>query len=319
MMSDANDRPPTQDRRTFLTALGGVALGGAAFAASGMSLLGCATSPARATDSGTANTASAAGGGTGAPISPIGVQLYSVRDEMQRDMAATLARVAQIGYKEVEFAGYFGRSPEEVRAMLVSNGLTAPSSHIPLEMMRADPAAVAATARTIGHEWVVVPYLPDEARRTLADWHGIAKSLNEIGGQMQRAGLKLGYHSHDFEFAPIEGKVPYDILVGETDPALVTLEMDLYWATKAGQDPVAWFARQPGRFKLVHVKDSRGGPTSEMAPVGSGTIDWKRIFAHRAEAGIQHYIVEHDTAAQYPGGAFASIESSYNYLSRLRV
>ena len=314
-MSDANDHPPTQDRRAFLTTLGGAAL-----AAGGMGIFGCATSPARASGSTPGSTASTQTGSTGGTlVAPIGVQLYSVRDEMQRDMSATLAQVARIGYKEVEFAGYFGRSPEEVRAMLAQYGLSSPSAHIPLDAMRADPAAVAASAKTIGHEYVVVPYLPEEARRTLADWHGIARTLNDLGGQMSRAGLKLAYHSHDFEFAPIEGTVPYDILVGETDPALVKLEIDLYWATKAGQDPVAWFARQPGRFPLVHVKDSRGAPNNEMAPVGSGTIDWKRIFAHRAEAGIQHYIVEHDTAAQYPGGAFASIAASYNYLSTLRV
>ena len=312
-MSDANNPLPAQDRRAFLATLGGAAL-----AVGGMGIFGCATSPARATP-GDGTTPSAQTGGGGTLIAPIGVQLYSVRDEMKRDMAATLAHVAQIGYKEVEFAGYFGRTPEEVRAMLVANGLTSPSAHIALDAMRADPAGTAALARTIGHEFVVVPYLPEQARRTLADWHGIARTLNELGGEMSRAGLKLGYHSHDFEFAPIDGTVPYDILVGETDPALVTLEMDLYWATKAGQDPVAWFARHPGRFQLVHVKDSRGAPNNEMAPVGSGTIDWKRIFAHRAEAGIQHYIVEHDSAADYPGGAFASIESSYSYLSKLRV
>lgn len=302
----------SQDRRSFLAALGGVAL-----AASGISALACATSPAKASGSTSAGTSPDVSSGAGVSLGPIGVQLYTVRDEMKRDVAATLARIARIGYKEVEFAGYFDRSPAEIRALLVANGLTAPSAHIPLEILSSDPAGTAAAAKVIGHEYVVVPWLDPGARN---DWHGLAKKLNEIGGEMSRAGLKLAYHNHNFEFAPMAGGVlPYEVLTGETDPALVKLEMDLYWTTMAGQDPLAWFAKYPGRFPLVHVKDSRGAPNNEMAPVGSGSIDWRRIFAKRNEAGIEHYFVEHDNAAEGPGGAFASIESSYSYLSKLRV
>jgi sugar phosphate isomerase/epimerase len=309
-MSDEAPPPPSQDRRSFLATLGG-----AAFAASGLGAIACAMNPSSsASTAGAAATSPAVAGGT--PLGPIGVQLYTVRDEMQKDVAATLARVARIGYKEVEFAGYFNHSPAEIRSMLDANGLTAPSSHIPLQMMQADPAAVAATARTIGHEYVVVPYLEPNMRN---DWHGLAKTLNQIGGEMSRQGLKLGYHNHNFEFAPNGSEpLPYEILVNETDPALVKLEMDLYWATMAGQDPLAWFAKQPGRFELVHVKDSRGAPDNAMAPVGSGTIDWHRLFAKRAQAGIRHFFVEHDNAADMPGGSFASIEASYNYLSTFR-
>jgi len=301
----------SQDRRSFLATLGGVAL-----AASGISALACATSPARASTSTAGSTSPDMASGAGSALGPLGVQLYTVRDEMKRDVAATLARVARIGYKEVEFAGYFDHSPADIRALLVANGLTAPSSHIPLAMLSSDPAGVAAAAKVIGHEYVVVPWLDPSAR---GDWHGLAKQLNEIGGEMSRAGLQLAYHNHDFEFARMaDGVLPYDILTGETDPSLVKLEMDLYWATKAGQDPLTWFAKYPGRFPLVHVKDATAGSLA-MAPVGQGSIDWKRIFAKRNQAGIQHYFVEHDNAADGPGGAFASIESSYSYLSNLRV
>lgn len=317
-MSDEAPKPPSQDRRAFLAALGGVAL-----AASGISALACATnpSPATGTASGTAGAAGSVSAGA-APeaaatgtLGPIGVQLYTVRDEMQRDVAATLARVARIGYKEVEFAGYFGHSPADIRAMLVATGLTAPSAHIALETMAADPAGTAAAAKLIGHQYVVVPWLDPSAR---GDWHGLAKKLNEVGGEMSRAGLQLAYHNHDFEFVPTGGVLPYEILTGETDPSLVKLEMDLYWTTKAGQDPLTWFAKYPGRFPLVHVKDGTAGSMA-MAPVGQGSIDWKRILGKRGQAGIQHYFVEHDNAAEGPGGAFASITTSYQYLSTLRV
>lgn len=303
------ERPqPLQDRRAFL-----VTLGGAALAASGAGILACARNGSRTADT-VAGAATMQGSG-GAPISPIGVQLYTLRDEMKRDVATTLARVARIGYKEVEFAGYFDHSPAEIRGMLDANGLTAPSAHIPLNALKSDPNSVIAAARSIGHQYVVMPYLDETARRTMADWHALAKTLNDIAGEMSRAGLRFAYHNHDFEFAPIDGMVPYEVLLAETDPKLVLLEMDLYWTVKAGQDPLAWFAKYPGRFPLVHVKDSSGAPKHEMADVGQGTIDWRRIFAHRAEAGIAHYVVERDN----PTDAFASIASSYSYLSKLRV
>ena len=299
---------PLQDRRSFL-----VTLGGAALAASGAGILACARNASHAAD--TVAGAAAMQGAGGVPIAPISVQLYSVRDEMKRDVAATLARVARIGFKEVEFAGYFDHSPAEIRGMLDANGLTAPSAHIPLNVLKSDPASVIAAARTIGHSYVVMPYLDETARRSIADWHALAKTLNDIAGEMSRAGLRLAYHNHDFEFTPTDGMVPYEVLLAETDPKLVLLEMDLYWTTKAGQDPLTWFAKYPGRFPFVHVKDSRGAPQHEMAPVGEGTIDWKRIFAHRVDAGIAHYVVEHDN----PADPFASIASSYSYLSKLRV
>lgn len=313
-MSDATDRPATQDRRAFLTTLGGAAL-----AAGGMGVFGCAQGPNGSATGGESAIATGAGASAGSMVAPIGLQLYTLRDEMKRDMAATLARVARTGYTQVEFAGYFDRTPEQVRAMLDANGLTAPSAHVPLQMLQANPAAVIAAAKTIGHAYIINPWVEEKSRGTLAEWRNLARSMNDVGAQLAASGLKLGYHNHDFEFALVEGTVPYEVLVGETDPRYVAMEMDLYWAAKAGQDPLAWFAKHPGRFQLVHVKDSRGAPNNEMVPVGSGTIDWKRIFAHRTEAGIKHYIIEHDNAADYAGGPFASIESSYNYLSKLRV
>ncbi len=241
----------------------------------------------------------------------IGLQLYTVRDEMKKDVEATIARVAATGYTEVEFAGYFGRAPCDLRALLDHNGLSSPSSHISLapDQWRAalDAAAV------VGHRYVVLAWIPAEERHTLDDYKRWAERLNHAGTEAKAAGLQFAYHNHDFEFTPVEGKLPYDILLAETDPKLVQLEMDLYWITKGGQDPLAYFARWPGRFPMVHVKDSMGPPDNKMADVGAGKIDWKRIFAKEQQAGIKHFFVEHDQ----PADAFASIRASCEYLKRL--
>ena len=315
-MSDEASRPPSQDRRAFLAALGGAAL-----AASGISALACAANGSASSSGSGSGTAAGVARDVagGAKIRPIGVQLYTVRDEMKRDVAATLARVAQIGYTEVEFAGYFDHTPSEIRAMLDANRLTAPSAHVPLQMLQADLSGVLAAAKTIGHQYIVCPWLdPSQRGSSVEAWKTFGATLTDIGRQVQQAGLQFAYHNHDFEFTKIGDAVPFDVLLANSDPQLVKLEMDLYWATKAGQDPLAWFAKYPGRFPLVHVKDGSAGKM-EMEPVGSGSIDWKRIFAKRELAGIKHYFVEHDNAADGPGGAFASITSSYNYLSALTV
>ncbi|HEX2781419.1 MAG TPA: sugar phosphate isomerase/epimerase [Gemmatimonadaceae bacterium] len=302
----------SQDRRTFLTTLGGAAL-----AASGLGALACVSRGGSTAAESTAAGSMATAGG--AKIRPIGVQLYTVRDEMQKDVAATLARVAQIGYTEVEFAGYFDKTPAQIRAILDQNGLTAPSSHVPLQMLQGDLAGVIAAAKTIGHQYIVCPWLDPSQRGSTTDaWKSFGATLTDIGRRLQQAGLQFAYHNHDFEFKKIGDTVPFEVLLANSDPQLVKIEMDLYWATKGGQDPLAWFAKYPGRFPLVHVKDGRGAAL-DMAPVGQGTIDWKRIFAKRDQGGIRHYFVEHDNAAEGPGGAFASITTSYNYLRDLTV
>jgi sugar phosphate isomerase/epimerase len=302
-MPDTDNRAPLQDRRTFLTTLGG-----AAIAASGIGALACVGNS-------TPQTPAAAASMIRQPtFGPVGVQLYTVRDEMQKDVAATLARVARIGYKEVEFAGYFNRTPADIRALLDADGLTSPSAHIPLQALRSNLQGTIDAAKVIGHQYITLPWLDEASRGTRVDnWRDLAHEMNTIGGKLRDQGLKLAYHHHDFEFNPVEGQIPYDVLLAETDPALVFMEMDLYWATKAGQSPLAYFAKYPGRIRMVHVKDSKGAPNHEMTSVGNGTIDWKTIIAHRTQAGIEHFFVEHDQ----PADSFASIEASYKYLSTL--
>jgi len=245
-------------------------------------------------------------------LARIGLQLYTVRDLMAKDVEGTLAAVAGAGYTEVEFAGYFDKSPAVIRAMLDRHGLTAPAVHSG-SIASDDWAKALDAANVVGHTYIVVPWIPEERRKTLDDWKRVAADFNRVAATAQAAGVQFAYHNHDFEFPLVEGRVPYDVLLAETDPKLVQLEIDLYWITKGGQDSLAYFARWPGRVPLVHVKDSMGPPDHRMVDVGSGTIDWKRIFARSQQAGIQHYFVEHDQ----PADPLASIKASCDYLKGL--
>ncbi|MGH7529454.1 MAG: sugar phosphate isomerase/epimerase family protein [Gemmatimonadales bacterium] len=242
----------------------------------------------------------------------IGLQLYTIRGEMRRDFEGTLARVAEIGYQEVEFAGYFNHAPSAVRALLDRNGLTAPATHVGSIEPDAWRASLEAS-RVIGHRYIVVPWIPEERRRTLDDYRRVAEDFNRVAAEAKSAGLQFAYHNHDFEFTPLEGRIPFDVLLEHTDPALVQIELDLYWITKGGQDPLSYFARWPGRITLVHVKDSGGAPAHPQVAVGAGTIDFRRIFSHHEQAGIRHYFVEHDE----PADPFAFLRKSYEYLRRL--
>ncbi|HEY1953751.1 MAG TPA: sugar phosphate isomerase/epimerase [Gemmatimonadaceae bacterium] len=245
-------------------------------------------------------------------IKKIGLQLYTVRDLMKADLPGTLAKVAQIGYKEVEFAGYFGRSPAEIRALLRKNGLSSPSTHLGYDTLSKDWSKQLADAKSIGHQWVTIAYMPEEQRKSLDDWKRHAAEFNKAGAQAKAAGLRFAYHNHNFEITPVNGQRPLDIMLDNTDPSLVDFEMDLYWVVFGGGDPLDFFNRHPHRFPMVHVKDA-GGPDNKIVDVGSGKIDFRSIFAQTDKAGIKHYFVEHDQ----PTDAIATIRNSYNYLHKL--
>ena len=229
-----------------------------------------------------------------APEIRVGLQLYTLRDMMAVSVPAVLKLVAAVGYKELEFAGYFGHSPKEIRKIVDGEGLSAPSSHIPLDTFRSEGInKIIDTAQTIGHKYVVVPYLTEEQRGTTIDvYKKLAEECNKWGEACTKAGLTLAYHNHDFEFKKTDGELPYDVLLNEVDAANMAMEMDLFWVTKAGQDPLAYFAKYPGRFKLWHVKDM--DTQGQFADVGTGTIDFGRIFAKSKQSGVEHRFVERD-------------------------
>ena len=259
-------------------------------------------------------------------IEKLGVQLYTVRDQMKADFDGTIAKVAQIGYKEVEFAGYFGHTPQQVRAVVDKNGLSAVSTHVQYDELDAKFPSVIEDSKTIGMKYIVCPWIPEELRKSPDVWKQAAAKFNHCGEQTKKAGIQFGYHNHWFEFLPVNGKLPYDELLKECDANLVKMEMDLCWIKAAGGDPVKYFDLYPGRFPLVHVKDLKEipkvteggsqnfGDTVDLTAVGDGIIDWKKLFAQSDKAGIKHYIVEHDR----PKDPFDSITRSYEYLSKLR-
>ena len=293
-------------RRRFLAALVANAVGArGALAAAGLGgVAGC--SPGRREN--------AVAGASGERLERIGLQLYTVRDALARDFDGTLARVAAIGYRDVEFfAGYAGRRPEAVAAALARHGLRAPAAHVALDALRTQWSATVDAAHVIDHDFIVVPWLDQKERRTIADYERLADLFNRFGRSAREADLRFAYHNHDFEFAPLSGRIPYDVLLDRTDPELVEFEIDVYWVVKAGHHPRAYFDRYRGRFPMVHVKDSAGPPAHRMTDVGAGSIDFRRIFARRKNAGIEHAFVEHDS----PADAMASIRASYQHLSKL--
>jgi sugar phosphate isomerase/epimerase len=247
---------------------------------------------------------------------PLGIQLYTVRSIMDKDFDGTLANLARAGYKEVEFAGYYGRTPAQVREVLKKNGLTSPSTHIPLPKDDATWDKNLADAKTIGHEWVVLPWLDPSMRKTVDDWHRHGERLNHLGEAAKKAGLKFAYHNHDFELAKdSSGSGTYlDMLLGMTDPKLVNYEMDVYWVTKGGGDPIAFFKKYPGRFPLLHLKDATPAPAQDITDVGSGTIDWKKVITTARAQGTKHAFVEND----HPTDPLISARTSEAYLAKLK-
>lgn len=245
---------------------------------------------------------------TAAAARPIGIQLYTLRSLMEQDFAGTLGHIADIGYDEVEFAGYFNTTPSEVRRILTNVDLRAPSAHVSRDLIRDNPMPSIEAGAEIGHQWLVLNWLAPEERQTLDQYRAWADVCNRFAEQCRTAGMRFAYHNHDFEFVPIDGVVPYDILMERCDPELVKFELDLFWASKVSQDIPALLARAPARFPLCHVKDMDAA--GNMADVGAGTIDFSAIFANHT---FEHYFVERDDATD----PMATAEAGYRGLSDL--
>ncbi|MDA7683825.1 sugar phosphate isomerase/epimerase [bacterium] len=243
-------------------------------------------------------------------IERLGLQLYTMREEMDDDFEGTLARVAELGYSEVEFAGYFDRTPIQVRKVLDTNGLVSPAAHIPWQAVRDDLDFEIERALVLGQKNIVIPYLaPGE--RTESHYKQLIETLNLAGESCKKAGLRIGYHNHDFEFQSIKGVVAYDLILEETEDSLVDFELDLYWIAHAGVDPIPYFEKYPGRFTMLHVKDR--ATDGNMVAVGNGEINFQSIFTRAELAGVKHYFVEHDN----PTDAFTSVSDSYRALSTM--
>lgn len=237
---------------------------------------------------------------------PLGLQLYTVRELMAEDVAATLALVAGIGYREVEFAGYFGLAPDAVRRLLAGEGLAAPSAHIGYGDFVLDVDRVIEHAAAVGHRFVVVPAVPDDQRATLDDYRRHAANFNRWSEACAAAGLRFAYHNHMFEFDEIDGRQPYDLLLAETDAGRVEMELDLAWAHGGNADPIALFDAWPGRFPMFHVKDL--DENRDEVDIGDGDVAFARILEHSSRAGLEHGFVERD----HPAEARNSIKQNFD-------
>jgi sugar phosphate isomerase/epimerase len=264
-------------------------------------------------------------------IEKIGIQLYTLRDLFNQDFEGTLAKLAAIGYRELELTSSIKAPAMQQKAAFVSHGLTAPSTHKTYQELGDRWPATLEDCKFFGCRYVVIPGVTDEIHNQPDGYKIAAETFNHAGEISKQAGIQLCFHNHWAEFVPNSaGDKPIDVLLKYGDPQLLKIEMDLGWASVAGIDPLKYFAKYPGRFPLVHVKDFKKLPThdqvyggghfdgdetiADMTAVGSGIVDWKRIFAHAEQAGIKHYFVEHDQ----PTDGLQVARDSYAYLAKLR-
>lgn len=245
----------------------------------------------------------------------IGIQLYTVRTEMQRSVEDTLRQLADIGYREVEFAGYFGHSAAQMRALLDRFGLSAPSTHVPYQSITENWDRQLDDALQRGHRYLTIPWVSPQAHTTVDSWRTVAERLTQAGRAARARGLRVAYHNHDFELAPVGDTRPLDILLAHTDPDVVEFQLDIYWTVKAGADPMEYMRRHPGRFTMFHVKDSSGPPAHAQVTVGAGVIDFAAILRLGANQAppVAHAFVEHDQPADPIGFA----RDSFRHLRNL--
>ena len=290
------------DRRTFL---GAIPLTAAA--------LGCGGGGAEAGGDVGEDDAPAGAADRGAFLPALGVQLYTLRDAITEDLDAVLASLVEIGYTEVELFQLHGLTPGEMRARLDAAGLRAASSHYGLGALREDLARHVEGALEIGQGLMVVPSI-DGAERSPDGLARVADDFNRIAETVREAGMRFGYHNHDWEFRPFDdGTVPMEMLLDRTDPALVDWQMDIFWTVHGGADPLEALEIRSGRVTSVHVKDRTF--EGQMVDVGDGVIDFAEILSAARGHGLRHAFVEHDA----PGDAVRSVRRSYEHLSGIGV
>ncbi len=255
----------------------------------------------------------------------VGLQLYTLREQIPTDVKGVIEKIANAGYKEVETygyskeAGYWGLDAKSFRDLLKANGLSSPSGHFVIDNFITSGnkellKPLIEGAAGIGNEYFTIAWMEESVRKTLEDYKNITSRINEAAELVKQSGLKLAYHNHDFELHKHEdGATGYEIMLNGTDKNMVNFEMDLYWIVRSGNDPISFFNKYPGRFVMWHVKDMDKANNTINTEVGSGTIDFKNIYAHAKQAGLEHLIVEQENFSKDP---FVSIKESFDYVNR---
>jgi sugar phosphate isomerase/epimerase len=309
-----------------------------------------------ATDSNPTAASSAPPGSAPTRLDRIGVALFTIPHLLDQDFAGTMQLLAEIGYKEVEFfgpypfsvpkthegwqpvaaalglrqTGYYGLTPQQVKEILDRNGLSSPSMHVDLDTLRERMDDVAETAHLLGQRYVGIAAIPAAERRTLDDYKRVADEFNQIGARAAELALRFSYHNHGYGLSELDGEVPFNMILERTDPSLVDLQLDIYWATAGGADPVAYLANYAGRFRSLHIKDMSqpvrfagdgGNPEQWMAlfpyiaDAGDGVLDLTAILSQAVRSGAQHFLVERDLAPN----PIETLRKSYQHLAALTL
>jgi sugar phosphate isomerase/epimerase len=256
----------------------------------------------------------------------VGLQLYSLRDQLPKDVKGVIAKVAAAGYKEVETFGYskqngfWGLDAKAFSGLLKANGLKTPSGHFDMnEYLVHDKTDAFETyleaANITGMTYIIIPSINGEVLKSADQFKQVAEKMNKAAEICKKSGLQLGYHNHNFEWKPIDGTTFYDTILKETDAKLVHMEMDIFWVVRAGQDPVKLFEQHPGRFALCHIKDRDKTQTDLNTEIGKGSIDFKIILSHAKLAGLKHFIVEQENYINID--PFVSIAESAAYVKNV--
>jgi sugar phosphate isomerase/epimerase len=264
---------------------------------------------------------------------PLGLQLYSVRDQLKADFQSTLQTVASLGYRQVEAAGFYGRTPAQIKQAMDQTGLVCVSAHYPSVQLEKSLDAILDYHRKLGTAHYIICSFPGFAPRsadaklpfakqvtsfTLEDWKWNAHQFNEWGAKVKKAGFQFGYHNHTMEFKPQQGVVPYELLLKQTDPALVIMEMDCGWVTVGGGSPEHYLRQYPNRIKMLHVKDFArdAGHTSIDNPppateLGRGTADYPAIFRAVKPGSLRHVFVEQEAFPDMPWKQALQVDAEY--------
>jgi len=272
-------------------------------------------------------------------LSDIGIQLFSLPKLLEVDMVSSIKMLQNMGYTQLELygpytfsepaawerwqavtpslgfrgSGYFGKDIREFKSILDDHGMTAPSAHTDLGTLRNGMDQLAEAAHVLGHEYVTLPAIPAENRTSLEDFHRMAEIFNEIGQEAKKEGIRFAYHNHGYGIKPAEnGVIPLEIIINNTDPTLVFLEMDIFWTTAGGADPISYLRKYPSRYRMLHLKDMKpkvkftgdGGDPSQwielfpnMTNVGDGELDVAKIVEVGLENGVEYFFVEQDMVA----------------------
>ncbi|MFN3488726.1 MAG: sugar phosphate isomerase/epimerase family protein [Emticicia sp.] len=268
----------------------------------------------------------------------LGIQLFSIPKMLSEDFEGGIKMLASLGYKELELfgpysfsaekvkkgweaaekmlgfsgSGFFGRTPQDIKKLLTDNGLSTPGTHTDLDTLEQNMGALAEAAHLMGWKYVTLPAIPDDRRKTLDDYKRIAESFNKIGAEAKKNGIRFGYHNHGYGIKPMDGQIPLQIVLDNTDPNLVFFEMDIFWTTCGGANPIEYLTKYPNRYKMLHLKDMTskkqfsgdGGGMQDwmpmfslMASAGDGVLDLQGIVKKAKEVGVEHFFVEQDMVA----------------------